>query len=130
MTLVTTAAYIQVVISLGVFAFQIALVAGAPWGEYTLGGQNSGTLPRRLRITAAVSAVIMLAQAGHYLAQAGVLPQLLPETGNTIVNWIWCAFAVIGLIMNSISRSKKERNLWVPVLLVSTLCTLLVAVNS
>ena len=130
MTLITTAAFLQVVISLGVMGFQIALVAGAPWGEYTLGGQNPGTLPRRLRITAAVSAVIMFAQAGHYLAQAGVLPQLLDETGNTVVNWIWCGFAVLGLIMNSISRSKKERNLWVPVLLVSTMCTLLVALSS
>lgn len=129
MTLVTTAAYIQVVISLGVLGFQIALAAGAPWGEYTLGGQNTGTLPRRLRITAAVSAVIMLAQTGHYLAQAGVLPPLLTETGNTVVNWIWCGFAVLGLIMNSLSRSKKERNLWVPVLLLSTVCTLVVALS-
>lgn len=129
MNVVTIASLIVVVISLGVFAFQIALVAGAPWGEYTMGGQNKGTLPTQLRVGAAVSAVIMLAQAGHYLAQAGVLPQLLDPSWNTVVNWIWFGFTVAGLIMNSISRSKKERNTWVPVLLVSTICTLLVALN-
>ena len=129
MNVVTVASLIVVVISLGVFAFQIALVAGAPWGEYTMGGQNKGTLPRQLRVGAAVSAVIMLAQAGHYLAQAGVLPTLLDQSWNTVVNWIWFGFTVAGLIMNSISRSKKERNTWVPVLLVSTICTLLVALN-
>jgi hypothetical protein len=129
MNVVTVASLIVVVISLGVFAFQIALVAGAPWGEYTMGGQNKGTLPTQLRVGAAVSAVIMLAQAGHYLAQAGVLPQLLDPSWNTVVNWIWFGFTVAGLIMNSISRSKKERNTWVPVLLVSTICTLLVALN-
>lgn len=129
MNVVTVASLIVVVISLGVFAFQIALVAGAPWGEYTMGGQNKGTLPTQLRVGAAVSAVIMLAQAGHYLAQAGVLPQLLDPSWNTVVNWIWFGFTVAGLIMNSISRSKKERNTWVPVLLVSTICTLLVAMN-
>ena len=129
MNVVTVASLIVVVISLGVFAFQIALVAGAPWGEYTMGGQNKGTLPTQLRVSAAVSAVIMLAQAGHYLAQAGVLPQLLDPSWNTVVNWIWFGFTVAGLIMNSISRSKKERNTWVPVLLVSTICTLLVALN-
>ena len=130
MNVVTVASLIVVVISLGVFAFQIALVAGAPWGEYTMGGQNKGILPTQLRIGAAVSAVIMLAQAGHYLAQAGVLPKLVENQGwNTAINWIWFGFTVAGLIMNSISRSKKERNTWVPVLLVSTICTLLVARN-
>lgn len=129
MNIVTTAALIQVVISLGVFVFQVALIAGAPWGEYTMGGQNKGVLPSRLRSVAAISALIMLAQAGHYLAQAGVLPQLLGPSWNTVVNWVWFGFAALGLIMNSISRSKKERNTWVPVLLVSAICTLLVALG-
>ncbi|MEK7663451.1 MAG: hypothetical protein AAB357_04700 [Actinomycetota bacterium] len=46
---------------------------------------------------------------------------------NAIVNWFWFGFAVLGLIVNS--KSKKERNTWVPVLLVSAVCTLLVALN-
>ena len=129
MNAVTAAALIQVVIALGVVAFQVALVAGAPWGEYTMGGRNTGRLPRSLRVGAAVSAVIMLAQAGHYLAQAGVIPPLLDSTANRVVNWVWFGFTVAGVIVNAISRSKKERNTWVPVLLVSAVCTLLVALN-
>jgi hypothetical protein len=129
MDFVTTAALIQAAIALFVAGFQVALVAGAPWGEYAMGGQTPGKLPSRLRITSAVSAVIMFAQSGHYLAQAGILtPQLTPGQ-NTIVNWFWFGFAVLGLIVNSISRSKKERNLWVPVLAVSAVCTYVVAVN-
>jgi hypothetical protein len=46
-----------------------------------------------------------------------------------VINWIWFGFASAGLIMNSISRSKKERNTWVPVLLVSVVCTLVVALG-
>jgi hypothetical protein len=71
----------------------------------------------------------MLAQAGHYLAQAGVLPPLLDSTANNVVNWVWFGFTIAGVIVNAISRSKKERNIWVPVLLVSAVCTLLVALN-
>jgi hypothetical protein len=71
----------------------------------------------------------MLAQAGHYLAQAGVLPPLLDVGGSNVVNWIWFGFSIAGLTVNSISRSKKERNTWVPVLLASATCTLLVALN-
>ena len=129
MSIVVIAALIQAVIALGVAVFQIALVAGAPLGEYTMGGQHPGKLPGQFRVTAAVSAIIMVAQSGHYLAQAGILNPALSPGQNAIVNWFWFGFAVLGLIVNSISRSKKERNLWVPVLLVSAICTLLVALN-
>ena len=129
MNIVVIAALIQAVIALGVAIFQIALVAGAPLGEYTMGGQRPGKLPGQFRVTAAVSAIIMVAQSGHYLAQAGILNPALSPGQNAIVNWFWFGFAVLGLIVNSISRSKKERNTWVPVLLVSAICTLLVALN-
>ena len=129
MSIVVIAALIQAVIALGVAIFQIALVAGAPLGEYTMGGQHPGKLPGQFRVTAAVSAVIMVAQSGHYLAQAGILNPALSPGQNAIVNWFWFGFAVLGLIVNSISRSKKERNTWVPVLLVSAICALLVALN-
>lgn len=129
MNIVVIAALIQAVIALGVAIFQIALVAGAPLGEYTVGGQHPGKLPGQFRVTAAVSAIIMVAQSGHYLAQAGILNPALSPGQNAIVNWFWFGFAVLGLIVNSISRSKKERNTWVPVLLVSAICTLLVALN-
>ena len=129
MSIVVIAALVQALIALAVTVFQIALVAGAPWGEYTMGGQHPGKLPGQFRITAAVSAIIMIAQSGHYLAQAGILSPALSPFQNTIVNWFWFGFAVLGLIVNSISRSKKERNTWVPVLPVSTICTLLVALN-
>ena len=129
MSIVVIAALIQAVIALGVAVFQIALVAGAPLGEYTMGGQHPGKLPGQFRVTAAVSAIIMVAQSGHYLAQAGILNPALSPGQNAIVNWFWFGFAVLGLIVNSISKSKKERNTWVPVLLVSAICTLLVALN-
>ena len=130
MNIVVIAALIQAVIALGVAIFQIALVAGAPLGEYTMGGQHPGKLPGQFRVTAAVSAIIMVAQSGHYLAQAGILNPALSPGQNAIVNWFWFGFAVLGLIVNSISRSKKERNLWVPVLLVSAVTTLIVALNT
>ena len=130
MNIVVIAALIQAVIALGVAIFQIALVAGAPLGEYTMGGQHPGKLPGQFRVTAAVSAIIMVAQSGHYLAQAGILNPALSPGQNAIVNWFWFGFAVLGLIVNSISKSKKERNLWVSVLLVSAACTLLVALNA
>ena len=129
MDIVSILALLQASIALGVAAFQVSLLAGAPLGEYAMGGQNPGVLPRSLRIASGVSAVVMLAQAGHYLAQAGILTPLLPPAWNSVANWFWFVFTAIGLVLNSITRSKKERNLWVPVLAVSFVCTLVVALN-
>ena len=109
--------------------FQFALVLGAPMGEYAFGGQNKGMLPARFRVASAISILIYSAIAGHYLAQIGVLPKLLSAEFNDIANWALVGFNLVGLIMNSISRSKLERQLWVPVLLLMTVCSALVALH-
>jgi len=123
------AAYILVVIQTSVALFQLALVLGAPMGEYTLGGQNPGKLPIKLRIASALSLFLNLAIAGHYLAQTGALATLLPRDLNQIANWALVVFFALGLVMNSISRSKKERQMWVPVLLLAVSCSVIVALG-
>ena len=122
-----TAAYIIFVVQICVVLFQMALVLGAPMGEYTLGGQKSGRLPTRLRVTTAFSLLVNLGVAGHYLAQTGTLQQLLPSDLNEVANWVLVAYFFLGLVLNSISRSKKERNLWVPILMLSLVCAVIVA---
>ena len=109
--------------------FQLGLVLGAPMGEYAFGGQHAGKLPNRYRVASVFSFLMLLAIGGHYLAQAGVMSPLLPAGLNTIANWVLVGFNVVGLIMNSISRSKKERQMWVPVLLLSVVLAVIVALG-
>ncbi|MEY4263158.1 MAG: hypothetical protein RLY88_866 [Actinomycetota bacterium] len=122
-------AWIVIVTLAFVALFQFALVLGAPMGDYAFGGAHSGKLPARYRAASAVSILIYAAIAGHYLAQLGVLPKLLPTTMNDLANWAVVAFNLVGLVLNSISRSKSERQLWVPVLLLLTICSALVALH-
>ena len=122
-----TAAIVMAIVQFMVAMFQLALVLGAPMGEYAFGGQHKGKLPTRFRAASAFSFVTLIALGGHYLAQAGVFTPLLPTMLNGWVNWALVAFNVAGLIMNSISRSKKERQLWVPVLLLSVVLAFIVA---
>jgi hypothetical protein len=124
-----SAALILVAVQIIVSLFQLALVLGAPMGEYTLGGQTKGQLPIKLRLVSAISVFLNLAIAGHYLAQAGIVQTLLPPHLNQVANWGLVAFTSIGLIMNSISRSQKERKMWVPVLLLSVICAVIVAIG-
>jgi uncharacterized membrane protein len=121
------AALILFLVQLLVAVFQWTLVLGSPFGEYTLGGQNKGKLPKRLRVTSFFSMLVNLAIAGHYFAQTGAVRTLLSTELNEIANWALVGFFAIGLSLNAISRSKKERNLWVPVLIVSLICAIVVA---
>ncbi len=123
------AAYILVFVQISVSLFQFALVLGAPMGEYTMGGQNVGRLPNRLRAAAAFSMLVNLAIGGHYLAQTPMAIKLLPADLNAIANWVLVGFIGLGLMLNSISRSKKERNMWVPVILLSLVCAVIVALG-
>ena len=125
----TFAAILMAIVQLLVALFQLALVLGAPMGEYAFGGQHPGKLPVQYRVGSAISFLVLLAIAGHYLAQAGVFTPLLPEGLNSVANWVLVGFNVVGLIMNGISRSKKERNMWVPVLLLSVVLSIIVALG-
>jgi hypothetical protein len=96
--------------------FQLALVFGAPWGEYTQGGGTKGKLGRAGRIGAAVSIVILLVMSQAILATQGQglfigLPDWLLET----LKWATFVYSVLGVIMNWASRSPKERMVWGPI---------------
>jgi hypothetical protein len=92
--------------------FQIALVLGAPLGEYAFGGQRPGKLPVGFRVASAISAAVLTAIAGHYLAQLGIFSPLLDEAGNAVVNWVIVGFAALSALANNVTRSQKEKRLW------------------
>ena len=92
-----------------VAAFQVALAAGAPWGEAALGGANPGVLPDELRVGGAIQGVIYLVLA----AIAGTR-----WTGTTLrrrMLYGMTALMVIGSVMNIATPSIVERMLWAPV---------------
>ena len=123
------AVIISVISLVAVGLFQIGLALGAPMGEYAFGGQHPGRLPLPYRVASAISVLVYLGIAGHYLAQIGVFETLLPSNLNSVANWALFAFNTLGLFMNSISRSVKERKMWVPVLLLMTVCSLVIALG-
>lgn len=83
--------------------FQLALVAGAPWGRFTQGGMHAGVLPKQGRFLALFSAVLLVWFA------LGVAQQ-------SWVGWLATGYLALGLVMNSLSKSVSERMLWVPVI--------------
>ena len=127
--LATISAVFLVVMTLVVTVFQIALASGAPWGEYAYGGTKTGKLPTGFRINSVVSAFVMLAISGHYLAQLGVFEPVLDSAGNSVVNWVLVGFTGLAALANNATRSKKERMVWgIPTILMF-LAALAVALN-
>ena len=124
------AIWISIIALAFVALFQLALVLGAPMGEYAFGGAHKGKLPLQYRIASVLSILIYLATAGHYLAQVNLISRLLPDDLNNLVNWALVGLNAVSLIMNSISRSKKERNTWVPVALLLLICSIFIALNA
>lgn len=123
------ATWLSVVTLVFVSLFQLALVLGAPLGEYAFGGRNTGRLPVSFRIGSAISTVVYLAIAGHYLAQIGVFQPLLDEPLNGYVNWALVGLNILSLALNAVSRSRAERRLWVPVILLLLSCSVIVALK-
>ena len=113
--------------TLAVALFQLAIVLGAPVGEYAYGGQHQGVLPTRFRATSVVSMLIMVAVAGHYIAQLGVFSPLLDEAGNAIANWGFVAFFALSALMNNISKSEKEKRVFGSITIAMLLSAILVA---
>ena len=127
--LATISSGFLVVTTLIVSLFQIALALGAPWGEYAYGGARTGKLPVGFRINSVVAALVMVAIAGHYLAQLGVFEPLLDSAGNSVVNWVLVGFTGLSAIANNITRSKKERAVWAIPTILMFIAALLVALS-
>ena len=129
MTIFEFSAWLNILVLVLVNCFQIALISGAPWGEYAFGGQNKGVLPRNLRIGSAITSFLYLGIAGHYLAQLGIFPKLLSPELNQVANWAIVGINSLALIMNTITPSKKERMIWAPVALVLLASSASLAMN-
>ena len=114
------------IILAALFVFQLALIAGLPLGSYAWGGQNS-VLPKKFRIASISSLLLYVIFSLIILSKSSLLELIINDALVTISMWVLVAYFFIGVAMNAISRSKKERLLMTPVALVLALLFLMVA---
>ena len=116
------------VLVLGCLAvFQVALVAGAPWGRFAWGGQHV-VLPTGLRVGSAVSVVVYAVVALVLLGAAGV-SDVLPGGLVDVAIWVLTGYFALGVLMNAVSRSRPERLVMTPVAVVLTVVCLVLALD-
>ncbi|HEV7168734.1 MAG TPA: hypothetical protein VGN49_12300 [Micrococcaceae bacterium] len=117
MPLAQFSAILVCAILVGLTLFQGALIGGAPLGRMAWGGQHR-VLPAKLRIGSAASIATYALFAYAALAKAGMVPPLVSETFTSISMWVLTAYFTLGIILNAISRSKPERLVMTPTVLV------------
>ena len=106
----------------GLVCFQLLLAAGLPLGHYAWGGAHQ-ILPRALRIGSVVSTFVYVFAALIILEAADVTDFVASELPRAAV-WVLAAFFAIGVVMNAISQSKKERRMAFVALSLSALCAI------
>ncbi len=127
MTLIPLSALTFALLCLGVCIFQLALILGAPWGEFTLGGKWRGVLPPRTRWIPLLSVLIMVGMAAIILAASGLAWPAFQVQAQSLIWWV-VGYCALGCVANAITPSPRERRIWLPVvllLLASSLCVAL-----
>jgi hypothetical protein len=112
MTLIELAALTAAVLMAPVAGFQLALAAGLPLGEATMGGRATtvnGILQPPFRAVALASAVVLVLAAWMELARAGELPMFVG--GEVLVwgAWLVAAFMALNTLTNLSGRHPLER---------------------
>jgi hypothetical protein len=112
MTLVEFAAAAAALLMAAVVAFQVALAAGLPLGEATMGGRAAtvnGVLQPPYRVIALGSAVVLVLAAWIVLGRAGLLTTFL---GGQVLGWsawIVAGFMALNTLSNLSGKHPLER---------------------
>lgn len=117
------AAIVAVFVLVGLTCFQLLLAVGVPLGNYAWGGANR-ILPSRLRVASVLASLVYVLAALVILEAANVTDFVASEEIPRAVVWVLGAFFAVGIVMNAISRNKKERVMALVALLLSVLCVI------
>lgn len=123
---IQSAASIGAGILLIIAVFQILLLFGAPWGEYSWGGKFTGVLPQAYRWASLPAAILLFLMALELLVYSGLLSIDFYASGRLV--GVMAIFLGMNTLGNAASKSRKERLAMTPLSGLSCLCCLIVAI--
>jgi hypothetical protein len=97
--------------------FQILLICGLPFGEFAWGGQHK-ILPKYLRITSVSSIVIYGLISVLFLSKSGTFDIFKNKDLVDFGCKFFAIYITLGIPVNAISRSKKERFTITPIVII------------
>lgn len=108
-------ASIVAAVGFGSFAvYQVALAAGAPWGDHVWGGRHEGVLPTSLRIGSGFAVVVLAGMATVVLVRSGVIRTAGGPGRLTKTTWAISAYMTLNTLGNLASESQVEQAVFGP----------------
>lgn len=108
--------------------FQLLLASGQPLGDYAWGGQYK-VLPKKLRISSAASIILYAVFALFLLSKSNILNIIQIQPVINVGIWIISGYLSIGVLMNLVSKNKKEQAIMTPTALLLAATFLIVALG-
>jgi len=108
--------------------FQFCLAIGLPWGAASMGGKYSGKYPLNMRIVSLFNMIILSGILIIVLAKADIVFSQMKKFSMTAI-WFVVAFSAVAAVLNIITPSKIERQIWAPVTVIQLIASIVVALD-
>ena len=99
----------------------ILIALGYPLGEFAMGGKFK-TVPSSMRFMYVISIIIQWFGIMILLQTAGMMPLIFSYAITRGICIFFAVYLTLNVVMNLISRSKKERYLMTPLSIVIAIC--------
>ena len=113
---IRTVAIVAAAVMGAIAGLQIALAAGAPWGNLAWGGAEQGQLSEKLRVASGVSAIV-LAWMGLVLLTRGAVirrPRVVPSRHLGVETWAIGGLMALNTAGNLASGNPVEQFVFAP----------------
>ena len=104
-----------------IILLSVLLICGLPLGELTMGGQHK-VFPKKMRIVLAMQLILQIFFLIVILQMGGFLPLWFSHRATKIICIIMAIYLTLNVVMNLISKSKKEKYIIGPISIISAIC--------
>ena len=111
-----------------IIVLSILLICGLPLGELSMGGQHK-VFPGKLRIILVVQLFLQMFFMVIILQGGGIVPLWFSHKVTKVIGLIMAVYLSLNVVMNAISRSKKEKYIMTPLSFMTAVCFWMTALN-
>lgn len=104
-----------------IIILSILIICGLPLGELTMGGSYR-VFPKELRLLLITQLVLQIFFMVIILQTGGFLGLFFSHKVTKVIGIIMAVYLSLNVVVNSISKSKKERYIITPLSLISAIC--------
>lgn len=115
------AALIGAILFIIIIVINILLICGFPLGEFTMGGKYK-VFPKKLRIVLVIQLILQMFFVIIVLQTGRLIPLWFSYKTTRMVCIVMAVYLSLNVVMNFISKSKKEKCIMTPLSLLSAIC--------